>query len=278
MIFDDPARITDALSHPITRRFEIAPHHHADVLQLDLIRGCTGHATLDDTENPIAGTTLMASPPGQRHGYTLQPAGPDAAVWLVKLRVGAPARSGRGGAASALPALLTGLNDVPALSSAVAEFVRDWTPLGVNATALARLATAICVWPNSAADVSETATASDSDVHDAGDGASVRVRRVIEQLGTRFDDPPSLDELADAASMSSRHFARRFRHDFGCTPHEFLATRRLDAARGLLRDDDCRVGDVAERLGFSSPAAFSRWFTRLAGQSPRAFRADPHNF
>ena len=33
--------------------------------------------------------------------------------------------------------------------------------------------------------------------------------------------------------------------------------------------------EVADELGFSSPAAFSRWFTRLAGQSPKQYREDP---
>lgn len=273
-IFDDPGRVTDALSHPITGRFEIAPHHHADLVQLDVMRGCAGEATLDGSVIPIRGTTLMASLPGQQHGYTLRPVDEHAAVWLVKLRVGKHLnRRGDG----PLPPLLTGLSDLPVLLGAMAEFVRDWTPQGVNVVALAKLATAICAWPASANDAAES-TQGSNDMAQQGDGASMRVRRAVEALGARFADPPSLEELAAAASMSSRHFARRFRQDFGCTPHEFLSTRRLDAARGLLRDDDCLVTDVADRLGFSSPAAFSRWFTRLAGQSPRAFRADPHNF
>ncbi|MEM1026482.1 MAG: helix-turn-helix transcriptional regulator [Planctomycetota bacterium] len=99
----------------------------------------------------------------------------------------------------------------------------------------------------------------------------------METLGQRFDAPPDLDELAAFARVSSRHFARRFRQDFGCTPHAWLAARRLDVARGMLRDADVRIGDVANHMGFSSPAAFSRWFTRLADQSPRAFRNDPNN-
>jgi len=37
--------------------------------------------------------------------------------------------------------------------------------------------------------------------------------------------PPTLDELADLASMSPRHFARRFETLLGCTPHTYITAR-----------------------------------------------------
>ncbi|MEM6855796.1 MAG: AraC family transcriptional regulator [Planctomycetota bacterium] len=273
-VFDDPTKIADALSHPVSGRFVIEPHHHTDLLQLDVIHQCEGEAAIDDQRTAISGTTLMATPPGTMHGYTLRPAGPDAAVWLIKLRVGRDHEA-------ALPSLVTGAEGWGVVRSAIAALVSDWTPQGLSLQALTRLATAISVWPESAfegeqIEPAETTPSGTTEV--TGDGPSSRVRRAIESLGRRLSDPPDLAELATAASLSPRHFSRRFRQDFGCTPHDYLQARRLDAARGLLRDHDRRVSGVAEELGFSSPAAFSRWFTRLAGQSPRTFREDPQNF
>lgn len=251
----------------------IESHHHTDLLQLDIIHQCEGEAMVDGREAAITGTTLMATPPGAMHGYTLRPAGPDAAVWLIKLRIG---RDGE----AAFPGLVTGSEGWSAVRSAVAGLVRDWTPQGLSLQALTCLATAISAWPESAFEgdtvrnLNDTAKSSEI----TGDGPSSRVRRAIETLGRRLSEPPDLAELAASASLSPRHFSRRFRQDFGCTPHDYLQARRLDAARGLLRDADRRVSGVAEELGFSSPAAFSRWFTRLAGQSPRTFRDDPQSF
>ena len=54
--------------------------------------------------------------------------------------------------------------------------------------------------------------------------------------------------------------------------------RRLEVARSLLLAVDRPVGDVAGEMGFTTPAAFSRWFTRVDGRSPRAFRSDPEAF
>ncbi|MEO1235926.1 MAG: AraC family transcriptional regulator [Planctomycetota bacterium] len=276
-IFEDPDRIADARYHRPADRFEIAPHRHSDLMQLDVICGCGGHTIRGDRRVPLHGTTLMATPPNERHGYTLIPETPDhndTTVWLVKLRLGvADTLAGP----LPLPALLTGLQPARPLCDSIASFVEEWTPRGVSAAALAGLATAISLWPTSADDQRAAPRGESADPREA-DSASARVRRAIETLGRNFTDPPDLEALGQAAHLSPRHFARRFRLDFGCTPHEYLAARRLDAARGLLLDPDRSVAAVADTLGFSSPAAFSRWFARLAGQSPKAFRHDPHNF
>ncbi|MEM6458850.1 MAG: AraC family transcriptional regulator [Planctomycetota bacterium] len=271
-VFDNPGRIADALSHRITRRFEVPAHRHADLLQLDVVHRCRGESEIDGRATPLGETTLLLAPPGRRHGYMLHPAGRDAAVWLIKLRLGR-------GATPPLPHAVTDPQAAAALLAAASGFVRGWTPKGVGTLSLCDLARLIALWPSSS---HETATVEsrdrDCDRPPVGDGPSARVRHAAETLGARLDDPPDLAELAAAARLSPRHFSRRFRLDFGCTPHAYLQARRLDAARGLLRDADRRVAGVAEQLGFSSPAAFSRWFTRLVGTTPRAFRDDPRKF
>lgn len=271
-VFNDPEKIVDALSHTVTGRFVIEPHHHTDILQLDLIHSCEGEAVIDEQHLAVSGTTLMASPPGRLHGYTLRPSGPDAAVWLVKLRIGKNASIG-------MPGFVCSQNSRIAVRDAMSELIENWTPHEVNLFALSRLAMIVSAWPNLLIDGerNDSPPLREAVVSFANASPSTRIRRVVENLGRRLSDPPDLSELATAAKLSPRHFTRCFREAYGCTPHEFLQSRRLDAARGLLREADRHVAGVAEQLGFSSSAAFSRWFTRLAGQSPRAFRDDPRS-
>lgn len=272
-IFGDPSCITSTLSHKLTSRLVIEPHRHTDLLQLDLILGCEGQIVVEDTPVQVHGTTLLAAYPGQVHGYTLHPAGPSSEVWLVKLRV---AREWRQSQWRPLPGVLTGLAPQETLHDAMGRFFSDWTHHGKSPIALAHLATVISQWPTSAAESSQPRPAGPATP--TGDSVSLRVRRAAETLSQRYHAPPDLEALAAAANLSPRHFARCFQADFGCSPHHYVATRRLDVARSMLLRSELQIAEVAEQMGFTSPAAFSRWFSRLAGQSPRRFRSDPETF
>jgi AraC-like DNA-binding protein len=55
------------------------------------------------------------------------------------------------------------------------------------------------------------------------------------------------------------------------SPMEYLVAWRMAIARGLLRQKDMSIADVAERVGYSSASTFSTAFSRHVGQPPRSF-------
>jgi AraC-like DNA-binding protein len=58
----------------------------------------------------------------------------------------------------------------------------------------------------------------------------------------------------------------------------YVARWRMHVAVAALKEEGATVGELAERLGYGSEAAFSRAFKRVIGASPGAFRgsADEH--
>ena len=52
----------------------------------------------------------------------------------------------------------------------------------------------------------------------------------------------------------------------------YVARRRMHVALTWLKDDHAPLGDLANRLGYESEAAFSRAFKRFIGVSPGAAR------
>jgi AraC-like DNA-binding protein len=84
----------------------------------------------------------------------------------------------------------------------------------------------------------------------------------------------TVGELARACSLSRSAFAARFAARVGKPPATYLAHVRLDAATDLLRDTSLPVTLVAEKVGYSSEAAFSRAFKRRYGMPPARWRAD----
>ncbi len=68
--------------------------------------------------------------------------------------------------------------------------------------------------------------------------------------------------------------ARAIKQVFGVTPKEYADSRRLCAAKEILAATQEKVIDVAYQSGFSSLAAFNRFFKQQTGQTPTEYRKE----
>ncbi|PZM10475.1 helix-turn-helix transcriptional regulator [Rhizobium tubonense] len=102
-------------------------------------------------------------------------------------------------------------------------------------------------------------------------------RRVDDMVIAALDDTTSqsltLGALASAACLSVNHFIRAFHQQTGVTPHRHVVLRRLERAIALLKKPGISVGEVADGVGFATPAHFVATFRRTLGVTPGAFRA-----
>ena len=81
----------------------------------------------------------------------------------------------------------------------------------------------------------------------------------------------TVDELAREAALSRSTFFDRFRREVGVAPKEYLLGWRMALAKDLLRGDGISVGEVAQRVGYSSSSTFSVAFGRQVGTSPKMY-------
>jgi AraC family transcriptional regulator len=105
--------------------------------------------------------------------------------------------------------------------------------------------------------------------------APVRLKRVLEHVDARLAEPISLADLAAVAGLSPFHFSRAFHRSVGLPPLAYVARRRVEAARELLRQTDLSLAEVAARTGFNSPGWFSTAFRRHTGLKPSLYRRQP---
>ena len=82
--------------------------------------------------------------------------------------------------------------------------------------------------------------------------------------------------LADEVAMSRSAFAARFKELVGESPMQYITRWRMNVALTWLKKEDVSLGELADRLGYQSEAAFSRAFKRFIGASPGAARKDAH--
>jgi len=95
------------------------------------------------------------------------------------------------------------------------------------------------------------------------------VRRLIRDrlsLGA-----PEIADVAADLAMSMRTLARRLESE-GTTFRDLVDDVRRQLAVEFVGSRDLGFSDVAERLGFSHPAAFHRAFRRWTGQTPLGYR------
>jgi AraC-like DNA-binding protein len=100
--------------------------------------------------------------------------------------------------------------------------------------------------------------------------ALLRARDLIDR---EFAKPLDLDAMAREAGYSKFHFARSFAAAYGETPAAYLARRRVERAKDLLRGANLTVTEVCLLVGLESLGSFSSLFRRLVGTSPSNYRA-----
>lgn len=94
-----------------------------------------------------------------------------------------------------------------------------------------------------------------------------RIHAARETLDRTLDEPHTVSALARAAGMSLFHFTRVFTELVGAPPHRYLTSRRLRAARAMLREGR-GVTETCHACGFNNLSHFSRSFSRAFGTAP----------
>jgi AraC-like DNA-binding protein len=82
----------------------------------------------------------------------------------------------------------------------------------------------------------------------------------------------TVSQLAKHASQSRSNFSDRFVQLVGESPMRYLTGWRMGLASQMLLSSTLRVSQIAEQLGYTSQAAFSRVFRRASGMSPIDYR------
>ncbi|MCL6707215.1 AraC family transcriptional regulator [Pseudomonas sp. R2.Fl] len=101
-----------------------------------------------------------------------------------------------------------------------------------------------------------------------------KLRKTLEHMDAHLAAPFDLDQLADLCGMSRFHFSRAFHNTMGHSPSRWFILRRVERAKGMLRDTDRQIIEVAMGVGYDSPSHFAKVFRSETGLSPKQYRAE----
>jgi AraC-like DNA-binding protein len=82
----------------------------------------------------------------------------------------------------------------------------------------------------------------------------------------------SVSDLAKKACLSPYHFIRTFKAEIGYTPHEYILSTRVNAAKFYLKTTKISLKDIVYSCGFSNESSFSNTFKRMTGLTPMQYR------
>lgn len=101
---------------------------------------------------------------------------------------------------------------------------------------------------------------------------TIYVKRVVEYLSTHYNEKIRINELADLIGINRCYLTNIFKKQFGVSPQEYLVKLRMDQAASLICNTGLTVSEVAARVGYEDPLAFSKIFRQKYGVSPKKWR------
>jgi transcriptional regulator GlxA family with amidase domain len=100
------------------------------------------------------------------------------------------------------------------------------------------------------------------------------LRRIDEIISETLGDQINLEDLAASTSMSLPAFSTAMKATTGQTPYQYVLTRRVDRARGMVESTVLPLAQIAFRCGFSSQSHMTDVFRAKLGTTPGRLRAD----
>jgi two-component system response regulator YesN len=101
---------------------------------------------------------------------------------------------------------------------------------------------------------------------------SKEVAYAVQYIHQNFDKDISLKEISEFVQLSPNYLSLLFKKEMDCNLIEFLTNYRVEKAKELMLNTSLKTYEIAENVGISDSAYFSRIFKKSTGVSPIDFR------
>jgi AraC-like DNA-binding protein len=95
-----------------------------------------------------------------------------------------------------------------------------------------------------------------------------RISNVIDEIQNQLGKEINIDDMAKRAKMSRANFHKKFKEIYNDSPIQYIKKIRLNKARQYILFDKMKIVEAASKVGYESPAQFSREFKSHFGFPP----------
>lgn len=104
--------------------------------------------------------------------------------------------------------------------------------------------------------------------------ADVYVSQAISYIYKNYQNPISVQEIADFLSLNRSYLTELFLKTVHLSPQQFLVKYRMTKACELLENTGLPIEHIAYSCGYSSTFSFSKAFRKVNGTSPSRYRQE----
>jgi AraC family transcriptional regulator, transcriptional activator of pobA len=249
-------------------RWEIGLHRHESFLQFLYIRNGSGDALLPAGTHVLQPPCIIVIPPGPVHGFRFSPDIDGLVITLVPDRTEISREHPSSAALLGEPLVIPLERENPDTSYLEMTFFRIAHEYEQDRPAReelleAHVATIILMLGRLLAPAPQDSVL---------DPNRRRVRMLRELIVRHHRDQLTVEAYAVMLGISPAHLNRTVRQVTGLSTHDLIMERSMDEAKRSLVFTDYSIQHIAETLGFSDPAYFSRCFRLRCGLTPRGYR------
>lgn len=98
------------------------------------------------------------------------------------------------------------------------------------------------------------------------------VAQCLDYIYDHLHQPISLQDLADLTDLNPSYLSTLFREEMGMTVSDYIMSKKMEAARNMLKYTNETYAEISAVLNFSSQSHFIRAFKKHHGETPRQYR------
>ncbi len=98
------------------------------------------------------------------------------------------------------------------------------------------------------------------------------VARCLDHIYNHLHQPITLRDLAELSGLNPSYLSTLFKEEMGMTVSDYIMSKKMEAARNMLKYSEFSCSEISATLNFSSQSHFIRAFRKYNGDTPGAYR------
>lgn len=100
----------------------------------------------------------------------------------------------------------------------------------------------------------------------------ILAERIAQIIETNYGKNITINYLSEKLYYSGTHLNNIFRNEYGVGIFEYLTSFRIEKAKQLLSEPNCKLYKVVERVGYKNQAHFKYIFEKYTGMTPKEYQ------